>query len=129
MNRLLVGKGNPLSIRGFVLGVVLLALVGLCILQESFKQTQARYRLAELDRHENELKKKLDQLRTREGELRSPMRLRALAHEKCPDFIALGSVTPQPMAQSQKRRPGEVLDEPRREPAREDVDMASVQQW
>lgn len=117
-----------MSIRGFVLGVVLLALVGLCILQESFKQTQARYRLAELTRNESEIKKRIGMLRTQEEELRSPLHLSVLARNTCPDLVALGSATPLPMAQGPKRRPGEVLDDPRM-PVREDVDMASVGQW
>lgn len=117
-----------MNIHGFVLGVSLLALVGLCMLQESFKQTQARYKLAELTRREDEMKKRLGFLRTQEEEMRSPPRLRLLAQQKCPHLVALGSATPEPIAASGRRRPGEIEDDPRRIALEEDAEMASAEQ-
>ncbi len=111
-----------MSIRAFVLGVVLLAAVGWCMVQESVKQTRARYDLAELARKESEARQRLDCLRAEEQELRSPARLAALVREKRMNFVALGSAMPSDAAVARSRRPGEVLDDA---PA-ETVHMASI---
>lgn len=111
------GKGYAVKIRGFVLGVVLLALVGWCMVQESFKQTQARYRLAELGRTEDEAKKRLGKLRTKEQELRSPASLMALAHENRLKLLSLGYINTAKPVEERERRPGEVLERPSREMA------------
>ena len=106
-----------MKIRGFVLGVVLLALVGWCMVQESFKQTQARYKLAELSSSEDEAKKRIGRLHTKEQELRSPARLLSLAHEHQLRLISLGYINTAKPADNEERRPGEVLDRPHREMA------------
>lgn len=122
------GKEPLLSIRAFVLGVVLLAAVGWCMVQESVRQTQARYDLAELAREEVEARQRLESLRTEEQELRSPARLAALVREKRLKFVALGSAMPENVDVASGRRPGEVLDDVQVE-TREPVQMASVGQW
>ena len=123
-------EGASLSIRGFVLGVVLLALVGWCMVQESFKQTQARYRLAELSRYEDEAKKQLAKLRAKEEELRSPAHLARLVREKRLDVVALGRAMPEqaPVATA-ARRPGEVLDDEIAGFGGDGVNVASSGQW
>ncbi|MCL2000106.1 MAG: hypothetical protein FWG74_01610 [Planctomycetes bacterium] len=105
-----------MSIRGFVLGVILLALVAWCMVRETFKQTRARYELAGLSRRENELKNGLEKLRAREESLRSPVRLAAMVQEKKLPLVFLSSARPSPSAANdrqvvQARRPGTVLDE------------------
>lgn len=113
------GKGDTVSIRAFILGVVLLALVGWCMVQESIAQTQARYRLAELARREDELRKRLAKLRTAEESLKRPARLTALIRERKMDLVSLGSAEPRVAeaagakggAAGHPRLPGEVLDE------------------
>lgn len=118
-----------MSIHGFVLGVALLALVGWCMVEESFKQTQARYKLAELAKREDELKKRLGVLRAKEEEMRSPVRLAALIREQKLDLISLGTVKPARADEMAERRPGEIFDELTGEGAAPDVDVASVGQW
>lgn len=107
-----------MSIRAFVLGVVLLALVGWCMVQESIMQTQSRYRLAELARREDELRKRLAKLRTAEESLKRPARLTALIRERKMELVSLGSAEPTAnVARGRNgnagdtRLPGEVLDE------------------
>lgn len=118
-----------MSIRGFVLGVALLALVGWCMVEESFKQTQARYQLAELAKREDEVKKRLGVLRAREEELRSPSRLAALVRKKKLDMVALGDIaTAEGDKKLAERRPGEVIDN-RPGKSTPDVNVASVGQW
>lgn len=129
---LLQKKGAVLSIRGFVLGVVLLAVVGWCMVQESVKQTRARYELAELLRREDTAKRRLDKLRTVEQELRSPARLAGLVREKHLRLVVLGSAKPvnPSVAAGASRRPGDVLDDDMSErPGDSRVDMASAGQW
>ncbi len=115
-----------MNIRGFVLGVVLLAAVGWCMVQETVKQTQARYELAELARVEEESRRRLAILRTEEQELRSPARLARLVREKRLDLVFLGSAMPDADVASGRRRPGEILDD---DPAgaAQPVDMASLE--
>lgn len=127
------GEGNILSIRGFVLGVMLLAAVGWCMVQESVKQTQARYELAELNRREQAAKQRLERLRTEEQELRSPGRLAAIVREKQLKLVVLGSAKPVHTMQAVvpgtvARKPGEVLDDINSE-IEEHMDMASAAQW
>ena len=118
-----------MNIQGFVLGVVLLAAVGWCMVQESVKQTQARYQLADLARSEEEARHRLEKLRAEEQEMRSPARLAALVREKKMKLVALGSAMPDEAGLASGRRPGEVLDEDIGARARQ-VDMASAgQQW
>ncbi len=86
------------------------------MVQESFKQTRARYDLAELSRREEEIKDSLEKLRAREQGLRSPARLAAIVREKKMSLVSLGSALPaQAEARGrnavQARRPGAVLDE------------------
>lgn len=102
-----------MSIRGFVLGVVLLAVVGWCMVQESIKQTQARYELAELIRREEAARDRLARLRTEEQELRSPTRLAAMVRDKRLKLVVLGSAKPvvSDSPALAVRRPGEVLEE------------------
>lgn len=106
-----------MRIHGYVLGVILLAAVGWCMVQESIKQTSARYTLAELARKEDDAKKRLEKLRTTEEALRSPARLAMLVRERKLDLVALGSAKPQPAVADGRartaanRKPGEVLDE------------------
>ena len=105
-----------MHIRGYVLGVMLLALVGWCMVQETIGQTRSRYRLAELSRREDEARKRLAKLRTQEDALRAPARLAALVRDKKMDLVALGSIQPdspswQNVKRGAERKPGEVLDE------------------
>ncbi len=115
-----------MNIRGFVLGVILLASVGWCMVQETVKQTQARYELAELARVEEESRRRLAILRTEEQELRSPARLAALVREKRLNLVSLGSAMPDGADAdvASGRRPGEILDDSLSGAA---VDMASVE--
>lgn len=104
-----------MRIQGYVLGVVLLAVVGWCMVQETIAQTQARYRLADLSRREEEVRKRLEKLQAKEESLRSPARLAMLVREKKMNLVALGSVQPESpswasMQRETGRRPGEVLD-------------------
>jgi hypothetical protein len=120
------GKERHLNIRGFVLGVILLAAVGWCMVQETVKQTQARYELAELARVEEESRRRLAILRTEEQELRSPARLAALVREKRLSLVSLGSAMPDGPDAASGRRPGEILDDAPSGAARP-VDMASTE--
>lgn len=116
-----------MNIRGFVLGVILLALVGWCMVQETVKQTQARYELAELSRVEEEAGKRLAVLRTEEQELRSPARLAALVREKGMTFVSLGSAMPAALDElAAARRPGEVFEDGFGGEAPDAVDVASA---
>ena len=83
-----------MRIRGFILGVFLLALVGWCVVFETMKQTQARYALAEAARNEDEVKKRLEKLRAAEEGLMRPARLAAVARDLKLDVANLG-VLPQ----------------------------------
>ncbi len=103
--------------RGFVLGVFLLALVGWCMVHETMKQTQARYALAEAAKKESDLAKRLEKLHAKEESLKQPMRLATLAKELKLDVINLavmpaddstGSV--HTAAKTEKRRPGDFYD-------------------
>ena len=87
-----------MRIRGFVLGVVLLALVGWCVVFETMKQTQARYALAEAARNEDDLKKRLEKLRAVEGGLMRPARLAAIAKDLKLDVANLGVMPQERMA-------------------------------
>lgn len=121
-----------MKIRGFVLGVILLAAVGWCMVQESIKQTQARYELAELAKREDDVKKRLVKLRAQEQELRSPTRLAALVREQRLNLVALGTTDPLPAPFRTDRKPGQVMDEvAERQPAEADApwDVASAGQW
>lgn len=124
------GERIALRIRGFVLGVMLLAAVGWCMVQESIKQTQARYELAELLRREQSAKQRLERLRTEEQELRSPGRLAALVREQRLKLVVLGSAEPVAPVMSMLRKPGEVMDDPGMDGIEgvelEPVEMASV---
>ncbi len=100
-----------MTIRGFILGVLLVALVGWCMVQESIIQTRARYELAELSRREQQLRVDLDKLLAEEQNLRSPFRLTALLREKKLDLVALSSATPNGAGLAQARRPGQVMDQ------------------
>ncbi|MDR1520718.1 MAG: hypothetical protein LBU23_11370 [Planctomycetota bacterium] len=102
-----------MGIRGFVLGVALVALVGWCMVQETFKQTWARYDLAELARREDDIRKRMEKLRADEIALCSPNRLGALVREKAPRLVAIGSADPNCRAgfnRGTERLPGTVLD-------------------
>lgn len=99
-----------MRIRGFILGVSLLALVGWCMVFESIKQTRARYTLAEIDRRETELKQRLEKLKAREESLLQPARLSILARELKLDAASLGVVPPPESELGGKavlRRPGD----------------------
>ncbi len=103
-----------MAIRGFVLGIVLLALVGWCMVQESVTQTRARYRLAELARREAELKERLARLKTEEESLRSPARLATRIKETKAQLVVLRTAPPESSYSSDMamgRQPGQVLDE------------------
>ncbi len=105
-----------MSIHGFVLGVILLALVGWCMVQESFKQTRSRYELADLARREEEVRDSLAKLRAEEEALRSPARLATLVRERKLPLVSLGSALPEPLeakarSAARSRLPGVVLDE------------------
>lgn len=119
-----------MRIRGFVLGVALLALVGWCMIQESIKQTRARYELAEIARRESEIGNSLEKLRAEEDSLRSPARLAALIKEKNLRLRFLGTAVPPGFDETafRNRRPGAVLDEdfPRSE---RPVKMAAAGSW
>ena len=83
------------------------------MVQESIRQTQARYRLAELAVREKEVKKNLENLRAEEQALRSPARLAMLAREKGLPGLALGRAAPEAAdweGRGLSRRPGDVLD-------------------
>lgn len=112
---------------------MLLAAVGWCMVQESVKQTQARYELAELLRKEQAAKQRLERLRTEEQELRSPGRLTALVRDKRLKLVVLGSAKPVVPDLANVRRPGEILDDSGMDGLEdiglEPVDMASVGQW
>ena len=104
-----------MGIRSFVLGAILLASVGFCMVQESIMQTQARYKLAELTRREKDMQKHLAKLKTQEENLRRPTRLVELARKGNMDLVSLGTIAPKSPARdgmaSAVRLPGEVLDE------------------
>lgn len=100
-----------LNVRGFVLGVVLLALVGWCIVQESISQTQLRYKLAELTRREGDIRRTLEKLDAEEEGLRSPDRLARLSRERRMDLIVLTRAAPDGAEWAGGRRPGDVLDD------------------
>lgn len=106
-----------------------MALVGWCMVEESFKQTQARYQLAELAKKEDEMKKRLGVLRAKEEELRSPARLAALIRARKLDMVALGSIGNVAQETAAQRRPGEVVDDPTADRSDRDVNVASVGQW
>ena len=118
-----------------MLGVVLLALVGWCMVQETVGQTRSRYRLAELSRREEQARKRLEKLQTEENTLRSPARLAELVRKNKMDLVALGSVQPSSPSweeglknASANRKPGEVLDESY-VPAGERMNLADLGQW
>jgi hypothetical protein len=103
--------------RGFVLGVFLLALVGWCMVHETMKQTQARYALAEAAQKESELAKGLEKLRVKEESLKQPSRLATLAKELKLDVINLAvmpaddsSASVRTAAKTDTRRPGDFHD-------------------
>jgi cell division protein FtsB len=98
-------------VRAFVLGMVLLAIVGVCTVRETNKQIQARYELEQLTRREDEAKKRLARLRTDEQALRSPARLAKLVRDKRLDVYALPHAAPAVAKAGKERRPGEVLEE------------------
>jgi len=102
-----------MTIRGFILGTVLLALIGWCMVQESVSQTRARYKLAELARREAELKERLARLKAEEDSLRSPARLAKRIENERLQLYVLRSAPPESarVAMGTGRKPGEVLDE------------------
>ncbi|MDR2390935.1 MAG: hypothetical protein LBE84_04555, partial [Planctomycetota bacterium] len=75
-------KGISVGIKGFILGMVLAAAVGWCMVQETYKQTRARYELADLASREDVIRKKLARLKADENALRSPVRIARLVREK-----------------------------------------------
>lgn len=100
--------------RGFVLGVFLLALVGWCMVHETMKQTQARYALADAAQKESEIAKRLEKLRAKEESLKQPSRLATLAKELKLDVINLAVMpaddspsTVRTAAKTNTRRPGD----------------------
>ncbi|MCC8166565.1 MAG: hypothetical protein LIQ31_10540 [Planctomycetes bacterium] len=120
-----------MKIRGFVLGVILLALVGWCMIFESVKQTEARYKLADLARQEEDMKRTLARLRTKEQELRSPVRLAEIIREQRMPLVALGSVLPTERV-NHERRPGLTVEDDLARKERifaEDTDVASITGW
>lgn len=116
-------------LRGFVLGVILLAAIGVCTVMETSKQTQARYQLDELIRREDEAKKRLAKLHTEEQQLRSPARLARLVRKTHPDLVSLGTAVPDTADKASKRRPGQVLNEEPLGTNARDTNLASVRQW
>jgi hypothetical protein len=84
------------------------------MVQETYKQTRARYQLAELARREHDLRNRLEKLRLEESALASPARLGVLARERLPGLVALGEGAPERgvagEAGEKGRGPGTVLD-------------------
>lgn len=111
-------------VRAFVLGVILLALVGVCTVRETNRQIQARYALEGLARRADEAEKLLARLRAEEQSLRSPARLAELVRDRRLSLYALAHSMPEVARAGkarrapQERRPGEVIDE--------DVDVAGA---
>ncbi len=103
-------------VRVFVLGVALLALVGICTVRETNRQIQARYELEQLARRADEAEKRLARLRADEQTLRSPANLAKIVRAKGMNLYALAHVLPGAPAAGRKarrqdaRRPGEVLE-------------------
>lgn len=83
-----------LRIRGFVLGVFLVALVGWCIVHEVIVQTQARYLLADLARHEKTVKNRIEKLKAEEEALLRPDRLAKKNRELRLNYTALRTMPP-----------------------------------
>lgn len=99
-------------VRVFVLGVALLALVGICTVRETNKQIQARYELERLTRGADEAEKRLARLRADEQSLRAPSNLAKIVREKGMNLYALAHTLPAAATPGRKaRRPGEVLDD------------------
>jgi hypothetical protein len=93
--------------------MILAAAVGWCMVQETYKQTRARYELAELASREDNARKVLAKLKAEENALRSPIRIARLVREKFARLTALGvavSVRHVP-DDGTERRLGTVLDE------------------
>ena len=101
-----------MSIKGFVLGVALLALVGWCMIHESVRQKQSRYRMAELAQRQDAIERTLEHLRVREDELRASHRLHALLRKHKLKLTQLGTAEPRGYAKDLvgARRPGQILD-------------------
>lgn len=102
-----------MRVRGFVLGVVLVAAVGLCMVQESMIQTRARYTLAELSRREAELQKSLERLRAQEESLRGHAYLAEMLRKKKMELVALrhGVLATPANDATAARLPGDVQDD------------------
>ncbi len=81
-------------VRAFVLGVVALAVVGVCTVRETSRQIQARYELERLLRREDDMIKRLARLHTDEQALRAPARLAKIVREKHLDLYALSRGEP-----------------------------------
>lgn len=113
-------------VRGFVLGVLLLAIVGVCTVRETNKQIQSRYELDQLVRREDEMKKRIARLHTEEQTLRSPARLAKLVRDKRMNVYALSTGVPGVASARGGRRPGEVLDDGVAGAAGEDMVLASA---
>lgn len=101
--------------RGFILGVFLLALVGWCMVHETMKQTHARYELAESARREAEMAKRLEKLLAYEESLKQPARLAAMARELKLDVVNLVAIGPDAKALPagygvSRRKPGETYE-------------------
>ncbi len=95
--------------KAFVLGVALLAIVGVCTVREASRQLQARYELEELQRREKEMETRLARLHTDEQALRAPARLAKIVREQRLDLYALSGEA-HAARTGAARKPGEVLD-------------------
>ena len=93
--------------------MILAAAVGWCMVQETHKQTRARYELAELASREDDIRKTLAKLMAEENALRSPVRIARLVREKFARLTALSVAVPVRRApdSGMERRPGTVLDD------------------
>ena len=82
-----------MKIRVFLLAMLLLALVGTCVVQQSARQVRAQYALARLRFAEDQTHREIAQLRAREASLSSAARLEELNHR-----LALGCLPLRPLS-------------------------------